>query len=108
MGGAVGLSGYLPMAVQLTEMRNIAKTADEGGSDREKRWFVVQGTKDRLVPASQIEKTKKMLSSLDPDCVETHICENTGHPTRAAELRDLSTWLEMATPASAIRDLWGG
>jgi predicted esterase len=101
IAGVVGLSGYLPMADLLAKMRIDSKTiAAKEDDDREKKWFIVHGTKDMLVPTSLFNTTKKILSNLvTPDCVETHVYENMGHSTCASELRDLLTWLEEVVPA---------
>jgi predicted esterase len=92
IGGVVGLSGYLPLAERLEGMR---KTAEGKDAEKEKKWFIVHGTKDILVPLRLFENTKKILSTLlDPACIETHTYENMGHSTCTAELRDLLMWLE--------------
>jgi predicted esterase len=101
IAGVVGLSGYLPMFGLLENMRDSSKpAAAKEDDDREKKWFVVHGTRDMLVPTCLFNNTKKILSNLvTPDCVETNIYENMGHSTCASELHDLLTWLEKVVPA---------
>lgn len=85
-----GVAGSLPMTEQLQEMRNGTIIAERKVTDKKKRWFVVHGTKDLLVPASLLGTTKKILNNLvDSDCVETRVYENMRNTTCSSALQDL-------------------
>jgi predicted esterase len=99
IAGVVGLSGYLPMVEKLQELQRSADTTGKTSEEKQKKWFIVHGTKDMLVPTRLFESANETLSSfVDPENLETHVYTGMGHSTSAAELRDLLKWLEQVVP----------
>ncbi|KAF2814115.1 acyl-protein thioesterase 1 [Mytilinidion resinicola] len=99
LGGVAGLSGYLPLAEKVDEMRKGAGLSEkvQGGMEV----FLARGTGDRLVPkryARMLEETIKEVG-IEESKVEVKEYEGMGHVIGGGELRDLCTWLERVLPS---------
>ncbi|EDU45819.1 hypothetical protein PtrM4_069270 [Pyrenophora tritici-repentis] len=98
LGGLVGLSGYLPLAEQITQLREEAGLPKEARDDVE--IFLARGTGDRMVPKRYHRLCCEALYELGikEEQVTVHEYEGMGHVMNGAELRDLCSWLEKVIP----------
>jgi len=98
VAGVVCLSGYLPLADRVADLRK-GESHGAGESGDSKKWFYVHGSKDMMVPSRLFAQGKEELIKYVPaDAIESHLYEGMAHTTSNAELRGLLRWLEKVIP----------
>ena len=90
LGGAVGLSGYLPL---VGKVKNMVEARQEE-EKRTTKWFLVHGSRDQLVPRRFFTKYSEKMTEWEGERVQAKMYEGLGHTISGAELRDLCAWLE--------------
>lgn len=97
LGGLVGLSGYLPLANRIAELRIKASLPASAG---ETPIFIARGKGDMLVPKRYVTIQKDKLAELGvpESSLEIHEYEGLGHAVVQRELIDLVIWLEKTLP----------
>jgi lysophospholipase-2 len=100
LGGLVGLSGYLPLAEKVADLREEAGLMRHVDDDVEV--FLARGTRDMLVPKRHFRICCETLLELgvDQEKVTVSEYEGIGHVMSGPELRDLCAWLERVVPPS--------
>lgn len=97
LGGVVGLSGYLPLAERVDDLRE-----DKGFDARlgAMEVFLARGSGDRVVPRRYQRLCCEALYRLGigEERVVAKEYEGMGHGMGGAELRDLCAWLERLVP----------
>jgi lysophospholipase-1 len=98
LGGLVGLSGYLPLANKMLDLRREAGLPDKVDDDLS--LFIARGTRDMLVPKRYLTIcTKKLLEcGVKEKNLTVKEYDGIGHNMGGAELRDLCSWLEEVVP----------
>jgi predicted esterase len=98
LGGLVGLSGYLPMADKMLELRKEAGLPEK--LDDDVHVFIARGTRDMLVPKRYLTICSKTLleCGIAEDKLAVKEYDGMGHVVGGAELRDLCVWLERVVP----------
>ncbi|KAF2433436.1 acyl-protein thioesterase 1 [Tothia fuscella] len=98
LGGLVCLSGYMPLADKINNMRAMAGLPKPPAT--QVPMFIVRGKKDFLVPKRymqmQLEKLEEI--GVDLERVEVHEYDSLGHQVVPEELFALIKWLEKAVP----------
>ncbi|KAF2661578.1 acyl-protein thioesterase 1 [Lophiostoma macrostomum CBS 122681] len=98
LGGLVGLSGYLPLADKIAELRGEAGLTRHVDDDVDV--FLARGTRDMLVPKRHFRICNETLFGLGvkQEKVTVKEFEGMGHVMSSSELRDLCAWLERVIP----------
>ncbi|KAJ9647177.1 hypothetical protein H2201_003397 [Coniosporium apollinis] len=97
LAGLVGLSGYLPLAERIQQLRAEAELPAVVG---DVPIFLVRGMKDMLVPKRYFRINREKLQELGvkDEAVEVHEYEGLAHNTSGEEIRGLCAWLEKVVP----------
>lgn len=98
LAGLVGLSGYLPLADQIGELRKEAGLTER--VEDEVQVFLVRRTGHMLVPKwyFHLYEEKLRVIGVKDEMLETKQYEGMAHGMGGTELRDLCTWLERVVP----------
>ncbi|KAJ4291143.1 hypothetical protein N0V90_010341 [Kalmusia sp. IMI 367209] len=98
LGGLVGLSGYLPLAENIPQLRDEAGLLVKTNDDIQV--FLARGTRDMLVPKRYLPLCSNKLLELGFKQEQLTVKEyqGMGHAMGSAELRDLCTWSEKVVP----------
>lgn len=98
LGGAVGLSGYLPKGRRVwegrEELRN-SRVGEDGDGRMKMKVFLAHGTKDMLVPMRVFRDTRERVRyTVGEEMVESREYEGMGHVASGLEFRDMCGFLE--------------
>lgn len=101
VAGMLPLSGYFPLADRISALRKERGYSEAPDKDAEKKkWFLVHGAKDVLVPMRLFVQATSELSkwiNAERD-LEGHVYDDMAHNTTNKELRDMLKWLSAVIP----------
>ena len=98
VAGVVCMSGYFPLASRIKPLRE-ERSAEGEDQQRRKKWLLLHGSKDMLVPLKLFEQEKRELAKwVEGEDVEEHVYEGMSHTTSPKLLRDLLLYLEKIIP----------
>lgn len=97
LGGVAGISGFLPLADRISEIRKESDLPAEVG---DRPFFITRGLKDMLVPKRYFRLCQEKLTELGvkKENLDVHEYEDLSHTMSAAVLMDMCNWLEKVLP----------
>lgn len=101
VAGMLPLSGYFPIADRISALRKERGYSEAPDKESEKKkWFLVHGTKDILIPMRIfVQATAELSKWIDAERdLEGHVYEDMAHNTTNKELRDMLRWLSVVIP----------